>query len=107
LPKDGLVYFVIELERLADQPSAKNYIMQDEKMLYFNFSGIWNMIKSSYKKRYFPFMTEANIKELPKKSQLIALYGDDITADHSSDQGKAVCDYPRKSVALPGLLCST
>lgn len=91
-----LIYFIKELERLADQPSAKHYIVQDESYLFFNFNGIWSIIKPAYKKRNFPFMTDAYIKELLKKSIYIAHYGDDITADHSSDHGKAVCGYPKK-----------
>jgi hypothetical protein len=92
-----LDYFIRELEWLTDNPVAKRYIFQDEKYLYFNFNGIWKLIKSEYKKKYLPFMTAADIKELLRKSKYIAKYGDDdFKPGDSSEHGKPIYRYPKK-----------
>lgn len=92
-----LDYFIRELEWLTDNPVAKRYIIQDEKYLYFNFNGIWKLIKSEYKKKYLPFMTAADIKELLRKSKYIANYGDDdFKPGDSSEHGKPIYRYPKK-----------
>lgn len=91
-----LIHFIIELERLADTPGAQSYISQDNDFLYFNFNSVWSAIKDSYKKKHFPFMTAANIKELLKDSHYMAVYGQDLAPQKSEYMGEAASKYVKK-----------
>jgi len=91
-----IFYFIIELERLADLHISQTYLTHDDKYTYFNFNGIWNLIKDSYKAKHFPFMKDSNIKELLCKSDYIAVYGVDLPAPDKSKIGKPVISFSKK-----------
>lgn len=91
-----LIYFIRELERLLDKSSASQYIAMDQKYVYFNFNGVWSIIKDSYKKKYFPYMSLKNIKELLKKSPYIAHYDEDIKITDKTKIGKPITSHSKK-----------
>ena len=85
-----LIYFLRELERLAECKISHKYITQDENYLYFNFNGVWSLISKAYKDKYMPFITSSNIKNLLKKSRYIAHYGSDFKENANNPAGKPV-----------------
>ena len=91
-----LIYFLRELERLAECKISHKYITQDENYLYFNFNGVWSLISQAYKAKYLPFITSSNIKNLLKKSRYIAHYGRDFTTNDNNPAGKPVCSFFKK-----------
>ncbi len=95
------IYFISELERLAEGRSAKNFLLQDDNFLYFNFNGIWNLIKEKYKQKYFPFLKASNIKTLLLKSDYMAAYGSDFKSADKSKLGIPVHSYNKKIDEVP------
>lgn len=93
--------FIIELERLMDTKKAQDYILQDDNFLYFNFNSVWRAMNDSYKKKHFPFMTDANIKELLKDSNYIAVYGIDIAPKNIEDMGNPITNYVKRINSRP------
>jgi len=91
-----LIYFIRELERLADVSASKNYLVQDNDFVYFNFNGIWSLIKDSYKTKHFPFMKDKNIKRLLEESDYMAVYGVDIDPPNKNMLGKPISSYIKK-----------
>ncbi|MCK5050811.1 MAG: hypothetical protein KAS53_03655, partial [Candidatus Cloacimonetes bacterium] len=91
-----LIYFIRELESLLDQPKTTNMFAQDNIHLYFNFQSVWKQISDSYKKKYFPFMNDGNIKRLLLESDYMTVYGADITHNDKKMFGKPVYKYPKK-----------
>lgn len=88
--------FIIELERLMDTKKGQDYILQDDNFLYFNFNSVWQAMNDSYKKKHFPFMTDANIKELLKESNYIAVYGKDIAPKKTEDMDNPITNYVKR-----------
>lgn len=91
-----LIYFIYEVERLADVPKAGNYLAHDSDYVFFNFNGIWSIIKDSYKAKYFPFLKDSNIKRLLEDSDYMAIYGPDFVPPDKSMLGKPVSSHPKK-----------
>jgi len=91
-----LIYFIRELERLLGLLPAAQYNSQDSDYLFFNFNGIWSLIKDSYKKRYFPFMKDTNIKRLLLESDYMAMYGSELKPEDKNMVGKPVHSYNKK-----------
>ncbi|MDP8269193.1 MAG: hypothetical protein P9L97_10735 [Candidatus Tenebribacter davisii] len=91
-----LIYFIRELERLSGLPPAAQYYSQNSDYLFFNFNSIWRLIKDSYKKRYFPFMQDKNIKRLLLESDYMAVYGSELKPADKNMLGKPVHSYNKK-----------
>ena len=91
-----LIYFIRELERLLDVPSSARYYTQDNDHLYFHFQCIWNLIKDSFKDKYFPFMKDTNIKRLLLESDYMAVYGSELKPPDKNMVGKPVHSYNKK-----------
>ena len=90
-----LIYFLRELERLAECKISHKYITQDENYLYFNFNGVWSLISQAYKAKYMPFITSSNIKNLLKISKYIAHYGSNFEANAKNSAGEPVFGFPK------------
>jgi len=96
-----LNHFIMEIERLADNPKAKKYIVQDDDYIYFHFKGIWDLISDSYKRKYFPFMNEKNLKVAIKESVYMAKYGRDLLVNPEHKAGKAATSHHKKIGNIP------
>jgi hypothetical protein len=91
-----LIYFMREIERLADSTLAKKYITSDYKFLYFNFNGVWDLIPEKFKKKYFPYMKSSDVKKLLKESEYIAIYGNDLQPIDKDKMGKQAISHSKK-----------